>query len=140
VVILDEIGRGTSTYDGISLAWAVTEHLHDAIKCRTMFATHYHELTDLAEVKPRVANYNILVRETGETIAFLRKIVPGSAEKSFGIHVGRLAGLPQEVIGRATEILSNLEEGEFEEPGKPKLARKRSRKAPDTENQMSLFD
>ncbi|MCP5488566.1 MAG: DNA mismatch repair protein MutS [Verrucomicrobia bacterium] len=142
LIVLDEIGRGTSTFDGISIAWAVAEFLHNtpAVKAKTLFATHYHELTDLAVTMSGVKNYNILVRETGETIAFLRKIVPGSAEKSFGIHVGRLAGLPQEVIGRATEILSNLEEGEFEEPGKPKLARKRSRKAPDTENQMSLFD
>ncbi|MCU0797821.1 MAG: DNA mismatch repair protein MutS [Akkermansiaceae bacterium] len=109
LVILDEIGRGTATFDGLSIAWAVAEHLHDQIACRTLFATHYHELTDLAETKASVANFNVAVREWNEEIIFLRKILPGAADKSYGIQVARLAGLPAPVIDRAREILSHLE-------------------------------
>ncbi len=109
LVILDEIGRGTSTYDGISLAWAIVEYLHERVNCRTFFATHYHELTDLAESFERIANLNVAVREWNEEIAFLHKIVPGAADKSYGIHVARLAGVPKEVIFRAREILADLE-------------------------------
>jgi len=109
LVILDEIGRGTATFDGLSIAWAVAEHLHDQIACRTLFATHYHELTDLAETKAAVANFNVAVREWNEEIIFLRKILPGAADKSYGIQVARLAGLPAPVIDRAREILSHLE-------------------------------
>jgi DNA mismatch repair protein MutS len=109
LVILDEIGRGTATFDGLSIAWAVAEHLHDQIACRTLFATHYHELTDLAETKVSVANFNVAVREWNEEIIFLRKILPGAADKSYGIQVARLAGLPAPVIDRAREILSHLE-------------------------------
>lgn len=141
LVVLDEIGRGTSTFDGISIAWSVAEYLHNhaASKARTLFATHYHELTDLALTMPGVKNYNVLVKESGDHIAFLRKIVPGAADKSYGIQVARLAGLPADVISRAKEILANLEEGEFEaDSGKPKLAQQR-RKQKDNENQMSLF-
>ena len=97
LVILDEIGRGTSTYDGVSLAWAVVEHLHDRIGCRTLFATHYHELTDLAQSLSGVRNWNVAVREWNEKLVFLHKIVPGAADKSYGIHVARLAGVPREV-------------------------------------------
>jgi len=140
LVVLDEIGRGTSTFDGISIAWSVAEYLHNHAesKARTLFATHYHELTDLALTMPGVKNYNVLVKESGEKIAFLRKIVPGAADKSYGIQVARLAGLPPEVITRAREILTNLEEGELEE-GKPKLAQHRKKKDGDDSKQMNLF-
>jgi DNA mismatch repair protein MutS len=109
LVILDEIGRGTATFDGLSIAWAVAEHLHDSIGCRTLFATHYHELTDLANTKQAVANYNVAVREWNEEIIFLHKILPGAADKSYGIQVARLAGLPKPVVERAKSILSHLE-------------------------------
>ncbi len=109
LVILDEIGRGTATFDGLSIAWAVAEHLHDTIGCRTLFATHYHELTDLANTRQAVANYNVAVREWNEEIIFLHKILPGAADKSYGIQVARLAGLPKPVVERAKSILSHLE-------------------------------
>jgi DNA mismatch repair protein MutS len=109
LVILDEIGRGTSTFDGLSIAWSVAEFLHDKIKARTLFATHYHELTKLAEDRSGVCNFNVAVREWNEQIIFLRKIVPGGADKSYGIHVARLAGLPKEILDRAKEILVQLE-------------------------------
>ncbi len=109
LVILDEIGRGTATFDGLSIAWSVAEHLHDTIGCRTLFATHYHELTDLANTKSAVANYNVAVREWNEEIIFLHKILPGAADKSYGIQVARLAGLPKSVVERAKSILSHLE-------------------------------
>ncbi len=142
LIVLDEIGRGTSTFDGISIAWAVAEHLHnhDEVKAKTLFATHYHELTDLALTMPGVKNYNVLVSERGDQVVFLRRIVPGAADKSYGIQVARLAGLPQSVIERAKEILSNLEEGEFSEGGLPKIARSRRRRERNEENQLSLFD
>ncbi len=112
LVILDEIGRGTSTFDGLSIAWAVAEFLHDNehCHCRTQFATHYHELTELAKTKNGVDNYNVLVREYGDQIVFLRQIVPGATDKSYGIHVAKLAGLPDEVVDRANAILEVLEE------------------------------
>ncbi|WAC20538.1 DNA mismatch repair protein MutS [Luteolibacter sp. SL250] len=109
LVILDEIGRGTATFDGLSIAWAVAEHLHDITGCRTLFATHYHELTDLANTKQAVANYNVAVREWNDEIIFLHKILPGAADKSYGIQVARLAGLPKPVLDRAKSILSHLE-------------------------------
>jgi DNA mismatch repair protein MutS len=109
LVILDEIGRGTSTFDGLSIAWSVAEFLHDKIKARTLFATHYHELTKLAEERKGVANFNVAVREWNEQIIFLRKIIPGGADKSYGIHVARLAGVPKEILDRAKDILSHLE-------------------------------
>jgi DNA mismatch repair protein MutS len=109
LVILDEIGRGTSTFDGLSIAWSVAEFLHDKIKARTLFATHYHELQRLAEERSGVCNYNVAVREWSDQIIFLRKIVPGGADKSYGIQVARLAGLPKEILDRAKEILSQLE-------------------------------
>jgi DNA mismatch repair protein MutS len=109
LVILDEIGRGTSTYDGVSLAWAIVEYLHDRIGCRTLFATHYHELTRLEEDLPRMANYNVSVREWNDTIVFLHKIVRGAADRSYGIHVARLAGVPGQVNRRAEQILQQLE-------------------------------
>ena len=109
LVILDEIGRGTSTYDGLSLAWAVVEHLHDQIGCRTLFATHYHELTDLSESLDSLQNYNVAVQEWEGQVVFLHQIVPGAADKSYGIHVAKLAGVPNEVNQRAKEILTQLE-------------------------------
>jgi len=109
LVILDEIGRGTSTYDGLSLAWAITEHLHEQIGARTLFATHYHELTQLEESLPRVANWNVAVREWNDEVVFLHRIVRGGADKSYGIHVARLAGIPREVNERAKDVLAQLE-------------------------------
>ena len=122
LVILDEIGRGTSTFDGLSIAWSVAEYLHDTVKARTLFATHYHELTELEMTRNGVRNYNVAVREWNEQIIFLRKIVKGGADKSYGIQVARLAGLPPEIIARAKEILSNLEQHELNAEGKPALA------------------
>jgi DNA mismatch repair protein MutS len=141
LIVLDEIGRGTSTFDGISIAWAVAEFLHNtaAAKAKTLFATHYHELTDLALTLPGIKNYNVLVRESGDRIAFLRRIVPGAADKSYGIQVARLAGLPAEVIERAREILKNLEESEFGEGGQPKIAEHRPRRKRDDTDQLRLF-
>ena len=109
LVILDEIGRGTSTYDGLSLAWAITEHLHESIGARTLFATHYHELTALSETLPRVANWNVSVKEWNDEVVFLHRIVRGGADKSYGIHVARLAGVPTAVTERAKDVLSQLE-------------------------------
>jgi len=109
LVLLDEIGRGTATYDGVSIAWAVTEHLHDAIGCKTVFATHYHELTQLADELTALRNFNVAVREAGDQILFLHRLEPGGADRSYGIEVGRLAGLPAEVIQRARRVLALLE-------------------------------
>ncbi len=117
LVILDEIGRGTSTFDGLSIAWSVAEYLHDILKARTLFATHYHELTELARTRAGVKNFNVAVREWNEQIIFLRKIVPGGADKSYGIQVARLAGLPKAVLDRAREILANLERSELSADG-----------------------
>jgi DNA mismatch repair protein MutS len=128
LVILDEIGRGTSTFDGLSIAWSVAEFLHDKIKARTLFATHYHELTKLAEERKGVANFNVAVREWNEQIIFLRKIIPGGADKSYGIHVARLAGVPKEILDRAKDILSHLERPngtvDVQKPGKSRRSKK----------------
>ena len=125
LVILDEIGRGTSTFDGLSIAWSVAEFLHDKIKARTLFATHYHELTKLADERRGVCNFNVAVREWNDQIIFLRKIVPGGADKSYGIQVARLAGLPKEILDRAKEILLHLEapNGALAQPGKTRKRR-----------------
>jgi len=117
LVILDEIGRGTSTFDGLSLAWAIVEHLHNVVGAKTLFATHYHELTELAGRLPRLRNFNVAVREWHEQIVFLRKIVEGGTDKSYGIQVARLAGVPKAVIERAKVILRNLEESELTPEG-----------------------
>ena len=122
LIILDEIGRGTSTFDGLAIAWAVGEHLHNHVGARTLFATHYHQLTELALHCPRVVNCNIAVREWKDDVIFLRKIVEGATDKSYGIHVARLAGVPAEVVKRARVILGNLEAGELDLHGKPRLA------------------
>jgi DNA mismatch repair protein MutS len=118
LVLLDEIGRGTSTYDGVSIAWAVTEHLHERVGCKTIFATHYHELVQLADELVAVRNYNVGVREVGDQILFLHRLQPGGADRSYGIEVGRLAGLPPAVITRARTVLALLEgEAEHLVPG-----------------------
>jgi DNA mismatch repair protein MutS len=109
LVLLDEIGRGTSTYDGVSIAWAVSEHLHDRTGCKTVFATHYHELTQLAQDLEAVRNFNVAVREVNDDVLFLHRLQPGGADRSYGIEVGRLAGLPQEVLQRARQVLKLLE-------------------------------
>ena len=111
LVLLDEIGRGTSTYDGVAIAWAVTECLHNAVGCKTIFATHYHELTQLTEELAHARNFNVAVREVGDEIVFLHRLEPGGADRSYGIHVGRLAGLPAPVVARAWEVLKLLEAG-----------------------------
>ncbi len=126
LVVLDEIGRGTSTYDGLSIAWAVAEHLHDRVGCRTLFATHYHELTDLALEKPRVRNASMGVREVGGRVVFLRTLVEGGSSRSYGIEVARLAGLPAPVVRRAREVLGNLEAGELDAAGHPRAAHRGS--------------
>ncbi|GDY22939.1 DNA mismatch repair protein MutS [Verrucomicrobiota bacterium] len=117
LIILDEIGRGTSTFDGLSLAWSIVEHLHNQVGAKTLFATHYHELTELSGRLPRVKNYNVAVREWNDQIIFLRKIVAGGTDKSYGIHVARLAGVPKTVLERAKEILGNLEQSELTPEG-----------------------
>jgi len=137
LVILDEIGRGTSTYDGMSLAWAVVEHLHDNIGCRTLFATHYHELTSLADSLAGIRNYNVAVREWQDQVVFLHKILPGAADKSYGIHVARLAGVPGEVVERAKQILAQLENEQLSSTSRAKSARGRKIKTADL--QLTLF-
>lgn len=122
LIILDEIGRGTSTFDGISIAWAVTEYIYQHISARTLFATHYHELTELALLFAGIINFNVAVKEWGDEIIFLRKIVEGGTDKSYGIHVARLAGIPKEIIQRARIILNNLEAATLDANGKPKFA------------------
>ena len=144
LIVLDEIGRGTSTFDGISIAWAVAEHLHNtpSVKAKTLFATHYHELTDLALTLTGVRNYSVQVREQGDSIVFLRTIAPGPADKSYGIHVARLAGMPEPVVARAREIMRNLESDELDAALQPKLSR-RAKKAHESDGlhtQLSLFD
>jgi len=144
LVILDEIGRGTSTYDGLSIAWAVAEDLvqKNDLGVKTMFATHYHELTDLASTHERVCNYSIAVREWNDTIIFLHKLIEGGANRSYGIQVAALAGVPLNVVERAEEILKNIEKGEFDQTGQPAIAkstRPRKRKLRTHPDQLSLF-
>jgi DNA mismatch repair protein MutS len=122
LVILDEIGRGTSTYDGVSLAWAIVEHIHDQIGSRTLFATHYHELTDLQSTLRGVRNFNVSVKEWDDQVVFLHKIIAGAADKSYGIHVARLAGVPVEVNERAKQVLSQLEDEHLDANGRPKIS------------------
>ncbi len=138
LVILDEIGRGTSTYDGLSLAWAIVEHLHDQVGCRTLFATHYHELTDLAGTLAGVVNLNVSVKEWEDHVVFLHKIVPGAADKSYGIHVARLAGVPRSVNERAKQILAQLEAEHVDDQGRPKIGAGRGRRSRG-DIQLTLF-
>lgn len=140
LIIIDEVGRGTSTFDGLSIAWAIAEYIHDfqGRGIRSLFATHYHQLIDLVVTKNGAKNYNIAIKEWGEKIIFLHKIVEGGASRSYGIEVARIAGVPKEVITRAREILRNLEKGEFDEIGMPRIARG-TREAKNTSPQLSLF-
>ncbi|MBN1363469.1 MAG: DNA mismatch repair protein MutS [Syntrophaceae bacterium] len=140
LVIIDEVGRGTSTFDGLSIAWAVAEYIHDfqGRGVRALFATHYHQLTDLAVTKSGAKNYNIAVKEWGEKIIFLRKIMEGGTSRSYGIEVARIAGVPKEVISRAKEILRNLEKGEFDEIGMPRIVRG-TREGKNANPQLNLF-
>ena len=144
LIILDEIGRGTSTYDGMSIAWAVAEHLHDLNNkgVKTLFATHYHELTKLEKTKPRIKNFNIAVKEFNDNIVFLRRLVKGGTNKSYGIQVARLAGMPDIVINNAKHILSNIDKNNSDVPEplpqKPKKKGKKKRKKDD--HQMELFN
>ena len=124
LIILDEIGRGTSTFDGLSLAWSIVEHLHNQVGAKTLFATHYHELTELAQRLPRIKNFNVAVREWHDSIVFLRKIVEGGTDKSYGIQVARLAGVPKAVVERAKQILVNLEESELTPEGNVRQPRR----------------
>jgi DNA mismatch repair protein MutS len=123
LVVLDEVGRGTSTFDGLSIAWAVAEHLHDSPhRPKVLFATHFHELTDIGQTSPRAENFHVAVREWQGDIIFLRRIDPGSASRSYGIQVARLAGIPEGVVARARDILNNLESAEYNEYGLPNIA------------------
>jgi DNA mismatch repair protein MutS len=122
LLLLDEVGRGTSTFDGLAIAWAVAEYLHDSTSSKVLFATHFHELTELARERPRVKNLSMAVREWGGEVIFLRRVVEGAASRSYGIEVARLAGLPPTIIARARQILNNLEQGEFDETGMARLA------------------
>jgi len=140
LVILDEIGRGTSTFDGLSIAWSVAEFLYDKIKARTLFATHYHELTKLAEDRKGVCNLNVAVREWNEQIIFLRKIIPGGADKSYGIQVARLAGLPKEILDRAKEILAHLESSSRADAERKRREKKSTKTMPESQKpQLDLL-
>ncbi len=139
LIILDEVGRGTSTFDGVSIAWAITEYIYQHIRARTLFATHYHELTELALLFPGIKNFNIAVREWGDEIIFLRKIVEGGTDKSYGIHVARLAGIPKEIIQRARIILNNLEAATLDVNGKPKFAPIKAMQDKKEPKQLKLF-
>jgi DNA mismatch repair protein MutS len=141
LIILDEIGRGTSTFDGLSIAWAVAEYLHDwnGHGIKTLFATHYHELTDLALTKPRVKNCNVAVKEWNEEIIFLRRLVEGSTNRSYGIQVARLAGIPSEVLERAREILKNIEAGELDGRGMPQVSHSKGKTDSALPVQLPLF-
>jgi DNA mismatch repair protein MutS len=137
LLLLDEVGRGTSTFDGLAIAWAVAEYLHDATRAKVIFATHFHELTDLARERTRVKNLSMAVREWSGEVLFLRRMIEGPASRSYGIEVARLAGLPSAIITRAREILDNLERGEFDDAGLARLAHSAERSH--TAAQMSLF-
>ncbi len=140
LILLDEIGRGTSTFDGLSLAWAVAEYLHekDDVRAKTLFATHYHELTELSLTLKRIKNYHVSVKEWKDNIVFLRKIVQGASDQSYGIHVAKLAGVPSEVINRAREILFNMEKNELDDTGRPRKSYRTSNKNQD--KQIMLFE
>jgi DNA mismatch repair protein MutS len=139
LILLDEVGRGTSTFDGLSIAWALVEHLHDTAEKGgfVLFATHYHELTEIALVKKAVSNATMAVKEVGGRVVFLRKVIPGAADRSYGIQVAELAGLPASVLERAREVLSNLEKQELDVQGAPVIARHAGESA--GEGQLLLF-
>jgi DNA mismatch repair protein MutS len=137
LLLLDEVGRGTSTFDGLAIAWALAEHLHDRTRAKVLFATHFHELTDLARERPRVKNLSMAVREWEGEVLFLRRVIEQPASRSYGIEVARLAGLPESVIVRARQILANLEMGELDEAGQARLAHRPN--ATGAAGQMGLF-
>ena len=137
-MILDEIGRGTSTYDGISLAWSITEYLHDETQCRTMFATHYHELTELTQTLKQASNWNVAVQENNDDVIFLHRIVRGAAGRSYGIHVARLAGVPRLVTERASRILETLENEHLNQDGRPSVPQRQT--CSQRSRQLSLFE
>ncbi len=141
LVILDEIGRGTSTFDGLSIAWAVVEYIHEnpKVRAKTLFATHYHELTELEKVLSRVKNLNVAVLERGDDVVFLRKVVPGAADKSYGIYVAKLAGIPDEVVRRAREVLSNLENDEMTAGNLPRIGRGKMAPRSERGEQLTFF-
>jgi DNA mismatch repair protein MutS len=140
LVILDEVGRGTATFDGMSLAWAIVEYLQQTRCPKTLFATHYHELTELAGLLKGVVNRTMAVKEWQDKIVFLRRVVQGAADKSYGLHVARLAGLPTKVIERATEVLANLEKQEYDPHGRPRRAAGKESPPPEPgSQQLSLF-
>ena len=132
LVLLDEVGRGTSTFDGVSIAWAVAEAIHDSVRCRTLFATHYHELTELAASYPRIFNVHVAVAEQGGSVVFLRHLREGPASRSYGVHVARLAGLPESVLTRAEQLLAALEHGAQNHEARGATIRRQV-------NQLSLF-
>jgi DNA mismatch repair protein MutS len=143
LILLDEVGRGTSTFDGISIAWALTEYLHERIGAKTLFATHYHELNELAELYPRIKNYKVDVREYGDKVIFLHKVMPGFADHSYGIQVAQMAGLPEEVTNRAKQILKNLEGSELTVSGgegSPRREEKTGKRRLGGEVQLTLFE
>jgi DNA mismatch repair protein MutS len=139
LIVLDEVGRGTSTYDGVSIAWAVTEHIHEKLGARTLFATHYHELTALETILPRARNYNVAVREWEDEVIFLRKIIEGGTDKSYGVHVAKLAGVPKPIIERSKTILMQLEASNLDDNNQPMLAPMRVKSKKPREMQMALF-
>jgi DNA mismatch repair protein MutS len=140
LVLLDEIGRGTSTFDGISIAWSLTEYLHEKVAARTLFATHYHELNELADIFPRIKNFKVEVREYGDKVVFLHKVTPGFADHSYGIQVAQMAGLPEEVTERAKAILKNLEGSELTVHGEGEGTGKKAKGRIHAEVQMTLFE
>ncbi len=139
LIVLDEVGRGTSTYDGVSIAWAVSEYIHEQIGARTLFATHYHELTTLEAVLPRARNYNVAVREWEDEVIFLRKIIEGGTDKSYGVHVAKLAGIPRSIVDRAKKILAQLESSGLDDQDQPKIAPVKVRAKKPNEMQLALF-
>ncbi|HCV43444.1 MAG TPA: DNA mismatch repair protein MutS, partial [Bacteroidetes bacterium] len=141
LILLDEVGRGTSTFDGISIAWSLTEYLHERVGARTLFATHYHELNELADLFPRIKNYKVEVREYGDKVVFLHKVTPGFADHSYGIQVAQMAGLPEEVTERAKKILKNLEESELTVHGEADTVKRKVKgRVIPPEIQMTLFE
>jgi len=139
VIVLDEVGRGTSTYDGVSIAWAVSEYIHEKVGARTLFATHYHELTALESILPRARNYNVAVREWEDEVIFLRKIIEGGTDKSYGVHVAKLAGVPKPIIERAKRILAQLEASNLDEEDRPRMAPTKVKAKRPGEMQLTLF-
>jgi DNA mismatch repair protein MutS len=137
LVLMDEIGRGTSTYDGVSIAWSIVEYLHNhpTFKAKTLFATHYHELNQLAADFPKIKNFNVSVKEVGDKVIFMRKLKPGGSEHSFGIHVAQMAGMPNPIVLRAAEIMTHLEQDKSVKKGKENL-----KSIPKNNYQLSMFE